>query len=67
MDQAAQAIRHIMNFNRRIGIPSQLRAFGFAKEALGEAVAHAQRAGLLEGNPRPVNNGTLTAVLEEGW
>ncbi len=67
VDQAAQAIRHIMNFNRRVGIPSQLRAFGFAKEALGEAVAHAQRAGLLEGNPRPVNNGTLTAVLEEGW
>lgn len=67
VDQAAQAIRHIMNFNRRAGIPAQLRAFGFAKEVIVEAVEQARIAGLLEGNPRPVNSGAFAAVLEEGW
>jgi alcohol dehydrogenase class IV len=67
VDQAAQAIRHIMNVNRRAGIPAQLRAFGFDKALLAEAVECTENIGLMEGNPRPVNNRMLVSILEEGW
>lgn len=67
VDQAAFAIRHVMNLTRRHGIPQHLRGLGLPQENLMDAIAEAGRSPFMDENPREYKAEALAAILSEGY
>ncbi|MGQ9778650.1 MAG: iron-containing alcohol dehydrogenase family protein [Bacillota bacterium] len=63
-DRAA-AVRHVMNLNKRLGIPSSLRGTGLREEDFAGLIEGALPSGSLAANPRPAGREELLALLRE--
>lgn len=67
VDQAAFAIRHVMNLTRRHGIPQHLRGLGISQDSLMEITAVAGHSPFMDENPREYKAEAFAAILSEGY
>lgn len=67
VDQAAQAIRHVMNLNRHAGVPMHLRSLDIPEEPWDQLVQSSAASDFMADNPRETQAAPLKAILSEGW
>jgi alcohol dehydrogenase class IV len=67
LERGVSLAEFVEDLNRRIGMPSSLKAMGVPKEALPDIAVHAVADHSTATNPRPAARADFEALIQEAW